>query len=106
MGDWLGGDRRAARSSLLRARLEGAPSGASSFAPGRGRYDRLPQSLEAPTMSRPKLTVRLNPADNVVVARLDVLEATPLASEDVVTAERIPAGHKVATRPIAKGEPI
>ncbi len=57
-------------------------------------------------MSTPALTVRLNPNDNVVVARLDLLEGTPIAGEGVSTAERIPAGHKVATRPIAKGEPV
>jgi altronate hydrolase len=52
------------------------------------------------------LTVRLNAADNVVVARVDILERTELVGEAVRTVERIPAGHKVATRPIAKGEPI
>jgi altronate hydrolase len=57
-------------------------------------------------MSDAPLTVRLNPADNVVVARLDILEGTPLAGERVVTAERIPAGHKLATRPIAQGEAV
>ncbi|MFO1067673.1 MAG: altronate dehydratase family protein [Geminicoccaceae bacterium] len=57
-------------------------------------------------MSAPALTVRLNANDNVVVARLDVLENTSLAGEGVVTRQRIPAGHKVATRPIAKGEPV
>ena len=57
-------------------------------------------------MTTVPLTVRLNAADNIVVARLDVLEGTALAGEDVAAAERIPAGHKVATRPIAKGEPV
>ena len=52
------------------------------------------------------LTVRLNPNDNTVVARLDILPNTELASEGVRTQQRIPAGHKMATRPIAKGEPI
>jgi altronate hydrolase len=52
------------------------------------------------------LTVRLNRNDNVVVARLDLLERTPLAGEGVAAAEAIPAGHKVATRPIGKGEPV
>ncbi len=57
-------------------------------------------------MTTVPLTVRLNAADNIVVARLDVLEGTALAGEEVAAAERIPAGHKVATRPIAKGEPV
>ena len=57
-------------------------------------------------MAKPALTVRLNPADNVVVARVDLLARTLLAGEGVTTAEPIPAGHKLATRPIAKGEPV
>jgi len=52
------------------------------------------------------LTVRLSPADNIVVARVDVLPNTDLVGEDVRTAGRVPAGHKVATRPIAAGEPV
>ena len=52
------------------------------------------------------LTVRLNPNDNVVVARVDMLPGTELAGRACAATQRIPAGHKVATRPIAKGEPI
>jgi altronate hydrolase len=57
-------------------------------------------------MAEAALFVRLNPADNVVVARLDLLEHTQLAGEGVSVVEPIPAGHKVAVRPIAEGEPI
>ena len=57
-------------------------------------------------MATAPLTVRLNPNDNVVVARLDVLPGTALAGEGAAARERIPAGHKMATRPIAKGEPV
>jgi altronate hydrolase len=52
------------------------------------------------------LTVRLHPNDNVVTARIDLLPNTAVAGEDVACAARIAAGHKVATRPIAQGEPI
>jgi altronate hydrolase len=52
------------------------------------------------------LTVRLHPNDNVVTARIDLLPNTAVIGEDVACATRIPAGHKVATRPIALGEPI
>ena len=52
------------------------------------------------------LTVRLHPNDNVVTARIDLLPNTAVAGEDVACATRIPAGHKVATRSIAAGEPI
>ena len=51
-------------------------------------------------------TVRLHPNDNVVTARIDLLPNTAVAGEDIACRAPIPAGHKVATRPIAKGEPI
>ena len=50
------------------------------------------------------ITVRLNPNDNVVVARVDLLPGAEL--EGLPATQRIPAGHKVATRPIPTGEPI
>src|SRR5918994_705403 len=52
------------------------------------------------------LTVRLHPNDNVVTARIDLLPNTAVAGEGVACAARTPAGHKVATRPITKGEPV
>ena len=52
------------------------------------------------------LTVRLHPNDNVVTARIDLLPNTAVGGEDIACSAPIPAGHKVATRPIAKGEPI
>ena len=57
-------------------------------------------------MTTVPLTVRLNANDNVVVARVDLLPGTALGSEDVAASQRIPAGHKVATRPIPEGEPV
>ena len=50
--------------------------------------------------------IRLHPDDDVAVARTDLLPGTPLAGESVTTAERIPAGHKVALRDIAADAPI
>jgi len=52
------------------------------------------------------LTIRLHPADNVVVARADILPNTAVPGEGVTTLGHVPAGHKVATRPIAKDEPV
>jgi len=52
------------------------------------------------------LTVRLHPDDNVVTARIDLLPNTAVAGEGIACSARIPAGHKVATRPIARGEPV
>jgi altronate hydrolase len=48
--------------------------------------------------------VRLNPVDDVVTATRPLEAGTPV--ETVVTAALIPRGHKIATRAIAKGEPV
>ena len=52
------------------------------------------------------LYLRLNPADDVVIACRELESGTNLMQEKVVVRERIPAGHKVATRAIAAGEPV
>lgn len=53
----------------------------------------------------PSAVIRLHPDDSVVIARATLLPGTSV--EDSLTAsERIPAGHKVAVKPIAAGEPI
>jgi altronate hydrolase len=57
-------------------------------------------------MALAKLTIRLNPADNIVVARADLLPGTELPDEGVTVKARIPVGHKIATRPVRDGEPI
>jgi altronate hydrolase len=57
----------------------------------------------SPTAS---LTIRLSPKDNVVVSRADLLEGTEIAAEGITAVERIPTGHKVATRAIAEGEAV
>jgi altronate hydrolase len=53
----------------------------------------------------PAAIIRLHPGDGVVIAR----SSLPAGSEvepGIFAATRIPAGHKVATRPHAAGEPI
>lgn len=58
-------------------------------------------------MSKPKSPfIRLDPSDNVLVARAPVAAGTAVESEDLVTLMEVPAGHKVAARDIAKGEAI
>src|SRR5689334_23467442 len=52
------------------------------------------------------LYLRLNPADDVVIACRELDAGTNLLKENVVCKERIPAGHKVATRAIAKDAPV
>jgi len=52
------------------------------------------------------LYLRLNPADDVVIACRELESGTNLIKENVIVRERIPAGHKVATRAVAAGEPV
>jgi altronate hydrolase len=52
------------------------------------------------------LYLRLNSADDVVIACRELSVGTNLLKENVVCADRIPAGHKVATRAIAAGQPV
>jgi altronate hydrolase len=54
----------------------------------------------------PPLTIRLNPDDNVVIAQCALLPGTTLPGEGVTVQAPVAAGHKLATRPIAPGEPI
>ncbi len=49
-------------------------------------------------------TVRLDKADNVVVARRKLTSGDPV--ENTVSLDEIPTGHKVATREIKKGESV
>jgi altronate hydrolase len=50
--------------------------------------------------------IRLDPRDNVWVARLEVPAETVVGPEGLTTRETIPAGHKVAARAIRQGEPV
>jgi altronate hydrolase len=52
------------------------------------------------------LTIRLNAADNVVVARAKIEAGTDVPGESVTASEPIPAGHKIATAPIGAGDAI
>jgi altronate hydrolase len=53
------------------------------------------------------LTIRLNPADDVVIARVEIPEGTLLVKEgNARIAARVPAGHKIATRDVKPGAPV
>ncbi|MCL4800984.1 MAG: UxaA family hydrolase [Burkholderiales bacterium] len=52
------------------------------------------------------LTIRLNPADDVVIARVQIPEGTLVTRENVRATARIPAGHKIAVRAVAAGAPV
>ena len=51
-------------------------------------------------------TIRLSPADNVVVARAALRSDTLVEEEGLTTIEPIDPGHKIATQPIKKGDTI
>ena len=57
-------------------------------------------------LTRSSLTIRLHPADDVVIARSQLVGGTTLIDENVVVAGLVPPGHKVATRAIAAGSPV
>ncbi|GGH07619.1 galactarate dehydratase [Alsobacter metallidurans] len=59
--------------------------------------------MNAPVLNAPR-TVRLNAADNVVVA-VDPVDVGAVA-EGVTARARVPRGHKMATLPIPEGSPI
>jgi altronate hydrolase len=51
-------------------------------------------------------TIRLHPQDDVVIARLEIAGGALLATENVRAAGPIPAGHKIAVRAVAQGQPV
>jgi len=50
--------------------------------------------------------IRIHPADDVVIARRQLMSGTVLPSEGVTVSGLIPPGHKVAARAIAAGAPV
>lgn len=51
-------------------------------------------------------TIRLNERDNVVVAVRDLEKGASLGEHNLFARQAVPRGHKAATAPIAKGEPV
>ncbi|MGE0797996.1 MAG: UxaA family hydrolase [Lautropia sp.] len=62
------------------------------------------------TVTRPAAavtpTIRLHPADDVVIARHQLISGTRIEAEGVSVAGLIPAGHKMAVRRIAANQPV
>lgn len=50
--------------------------------------------------------IRLDSADNVVVARVEITAGTPVPAEHLITLQNVPLGHKIAARMIEKGQPV
>jgi altronate hydrolase len=57
-------------------------------------------------LDRVSAVIRLNEYDNVVVARAELLPGASIEGGNVTARAAIPAGHKVATAPIAPGEAV
>ena len=76
--------------------------------PAGGNRVRMPRvrGKKRPAMTEPALTVRLNAADNVVVARRAIADRTRIDEEGVTTTAKVPAGHKIATTKIPDGAPV
>ncbi len=60
--------------------------------------------LDAKVMTGP--VIRLHPEDNVVVARADIEAGTPIPGENVIARQKAPAGYKILTRHLRKGDPV
>ena len=56
--------------------------------------------------SRKSPVIRLDGADNIVVARQPIAAGTYIPEENVTVKTDIPIGHKIAARPITQGEPV
>jgi altronate hydrolase len=57
-------------------------------------------------LTRATLTIRLNPADDVVIARSQLVGGTKLMEENVTVTGLVPPGHKVATHAIKAGDAV
>ena len=59
------------------------------------------------TQQRPDAcpTILLHPADNVLIART-LIELGAKLDGGLSSRGQVPSGHKIASRPIAKGDPI
>jgi altronate hydrolase len=58
------------------------------------------------TSPAPSPAIRIHAADNVVIARRQLLGGTVLPEEGITVVGVVPPGHKLATRAIAVGEPV
>ena len=55
-------------------------------------------------MSSP--TIRIHPADNVVIARRQLLGGTAIDEEGITVSGLVPPGHKVATKAMVAGDAV
>ena len=50
--------------------------------------------------------IRLHPADDVVISRQQMLSGATIEGGKITVRGLVPPGHKIATRRVAKGEPV
>ncbi len=65
----------------------------------------ITQTQSAPDIAVPT-TIRLHLLDNVVIARAQLVSGQRLAAEGITVSGLIPPGHKIASNPIATGQPV
>jgi altronate hydrolase len=53
-----------------------------------------------------KPTLRLSPLDDVVIAARPIKAGQTIEEESLKTTQDIPAGHKLAVKAVAKGQPV
>jgi altronate hydrolase len=53
-----------------------------------------------------QLVIRIHPADDVVIARQQLVGGTRLEELGITVVGLVPPGHKIAVRPIAQGAPV
>jgi altronate hydrolase len=63
-------------------------------------------SVEPVTTANDALVIRIHPADDVVIARQQLVGGTRLDREGVTVSGLVPPGHKLAVRAIAAGAPV
>ena len=60
--------------------------------------------LKAKRLNGP--VIRLHPDDNVVVARIDIEPGTSIPGENMLARDKVPAGYKITTEALRKGDPV
>src|SRR3990167_1576648 len=66
----------------------------------------MPGTRRSSTGDPVSLFIRIHPADDVVIAKQQLIGGTLLEGEGVTVAGLIPPGHKVAVKPIRAGQPV
>jgi altronate hydrolase len=69
-------------------------------------YEEKSTQVEDTGLRAPNPLIRLHRDDDVVIARHQLVSGLAVAEEGIVVSGLVPAGHKIATRAIAAGQPV